>query len=190
MVNVLDIIKGLNQAAANAYDGAYDKNGEALSVGLEREKGNPVLDTRDMDGFKVRFAGPKMIVTYQGEMRLVELHPRGKFENEIEQKFEDILKFIKKEYKNVTKNSVTLTADSDAEIIVQTTSRLNTWVQAHKQYAIGGLDDIESLGMTSERNIERREKDYTKKFKDFLELSTDKRPKNDTSKPNPETPEG
>jgi len=190
MASVLDVIRGLNQAAANSYDGAYDKDGEALSVGLKREEGNPILDTRVMDGFKVRFAGPKMIITYQGEMRLEELHPRGKFENEIEQRFGDIVKFLKKEYKNITKSSVTLTPDSDAEIIVQTTSRIHTWVQAHKQYYVGGFDGVESLGMTSERDKERRQNEYEKKFKDFLELSTDKRPSNDTSKPNPETPEG
>jgi hypothetical protein len=77
MATVLDVIRGLNQAAANAYDGALDENGEALKIGLNREDGDPIIDSRLIDGFKVRFAGPKMIVTYQSEMRVNELHPRN-----------------------------------------------------------------------------------------------------------------
>ncbi len=190
MATVLDVIKGLNQAAANAYDGALDENGEALQTGLNREEGDPIIDSRLIDGFKVRFAGPKMIVTYQGEMRVEELHPRNRFENEIEQKFGDIIKFLKKEYNKITKESVTLEEDSQADIMVQTTSRIHTWVQAKKQYAIGGFDGVEALRMGSERSIERRNKDYHKQFIDFLEIASDKRPSNDKAKKNPETPEG
>ncbi len=83
MATVLDVIKGLNQAAANAYDGALDENGEQLKVGLDREDGHPILDGRIIDGFKVRFAGPKMIVTYQSEMRVDEMHPRNRLENDV-----------------------------------------------------------------------------------------------------------
>ena len=71
MSNILDIIKGLNQAAANSYD-AYEIDEE---IGLEREKGHPILDRRVIDGFRVRFSANKMIVTYQSEMRLEQLHP-------------------------------------------------------------------------------------------------------------------
>ena len=190
MATVLDVIKGLNQAAANTYDGALDENGEALNIGLNREEGHPIIDSRVIDGFKVRFAGPKMVITYQSEMRVNELHPRNQFENEIDAKFGDIVKFLKKEYKNITKTSVTLTEDSDADILVQTTSRNHTWVQANKQYAIGGFDDVEAVRMGSERSADRRNKDYHKQFVDFLEKSSDKRPSNDKAKKNPETPEG
>ena len=188
MATVLDVIKGLNQAAANAYDGALDENGEALKIGLKREEGHPILDSRIIDGFRVRFAGPKMVVTYQSEMRVDELHPRNQFENEINLKFGDIIKFLKKEYKIITKNSVTLTEDADADIQVQTTSRKHTWVQAHKQYAIGGFDDVEAIRIGSARPA-KSHKDYHKQFNDFLELSSDKRPSNDKAKKNPETPE-
>ena len=190
MATVLDVIKGLNQAAANAYDGALDEDGEALKTGLNREEGHPIIDSRLIDGFKVRFAGPKLIVTYQAEMRVEELHPRNRFENEIEQKFGDIVKFLKKEYNKITKESVTLDADSDADIMVQTTSRINTWVQAKKQYAIGGFDGVEALRMGSERAADRRNKDYHKQFQDFFKTAKAKKASNDKAKKNPETPEG
>ncbi len=54
----LEIIQGLSQAAANAYDGAHDErysyDGQSSSMGLRREDGCPIMDTQVMDGFKVR----------------------------------------------------------------------------------------------------------------------------------------
>ena len=60
-----DIVKGIAQAAANAYDGAHDDKGEPIEIGLKREEGHPVLDSREMDGFKVRIDGTHVIITYQ-----------------------------------------------------------------------------------------------------------------------------
>ena len=37
----MEVIQGLSQAAANAYDGALDENGNSLDIGLRREEGNP-----------------------------------------------------------------------------------------------------------------------------------------------------
>ena len=163
-----------------------DENGELLQVGLNREEGNPILDKRVMDGFGVKFAGDKLVVTYHSEVNLKEVHPRNQFENEIEQKFGDIVGFLKKEYKKVTKNSITLSEVSDADVIVQSTSRVKSFVQATKQYKIGGLDGVEPVRRTSDRDVD---KPFEKRFKDFLELSTDKRPSNDKSTKNPDTPE-
>ena len=73
MATILDVIKGLNQAASNAYD-AYELDEE---IGLKREEGHPILDRRVIDGFRVRFSANKMIVTYQSEMRLATLRVRS-----------------------------------------------------------------------------------------------------------------
>jgi hypothetical protein len=183
MATVLEIIRGLSQAAANAsYDG-YDLEQE---IGLKREEGHPVLDSRVMDGFKVRFSGKNLIITYQSEMRLKELHPRNQFENEIEQKFSDIVKFLQKEYKNITKNSISLKALADADILVQSTSRIRSWVQATKQYEIPGIgEEVKPNRQTSIRDID---KSYEKQFQDFLDLSSEKRPSNDKASKNPDTP--
>ena len=62
MATVLDIVRGISQAAANAYDGAHDDkyslDGEARKVGLKREEGDPIVDSRVIDGFGIRFHGP------------------------------------------------------------------------------------------------------------------------------------
>jgi len=186
MATVLEIVRGLSQAAANAYDGALDENGEPLKIGLSREEGHPVLDSRVMDGFSVRFAADKLVVTYQGESLIKEMHPRNHFENEIEAKFDDISKFLKKEYKKITKSAVSLSSVADADILVQSTSRKHTWVQATKQYKIGGLEEVASIRQSSDRS---ELKSYEKQFKDFLALSSDKKPSNDKAPKNPDTPE-
>ena len=81
----LEIIQGLNQAAANAYDGAHDeryvRDGELKKVGLNRENGCPLTDSRVIDGFFVKFYGNKMCVGYQSDILLKDVYA-GDFENE------------------------------------------------------------------------------------------------------------
>ena len=134
MATVYEIIKGLSQAAANAYDGALDENGDPLKAGLQREEGDAILDKRVMDGFNVKFYGNMMCLSYQAEVQLKEVYANG-FEQEVEQRIADIASFLKKEYKKVTGESVTLTTEGELDVDVQSTSRVRNWVQA-KRYSI------------------------------------------------------
>ena len=169
MASILDVIKGLNQAASNAYDGYQHMDDK---IGLKREEGNPIVDSRLMDGFAVRFAGQNIIITYQSEISMKEVHPRNAFENEIERKFGDIVKFLKKEYKNITKESVSLTEVAPADIIVQSTSRIRNFVQATKQYKIGSVSDVESVRQSTPGDIETN-------IKKFMDKYSNKKPSND-----------
>ena len=181
MASILDVVRGLSQAAANAYDGALDEKGEPISAGLNREEGDPILDSRIIDGFKVKFSADKLIVSYHGEVMLKELHPRNQFENEIERKFKDIVSFLKKEYKKVTKSSVSLSEVSAADVMVQSTSRIRSWVQASKQYKIGNLDEeVVPVGQASKDNLDAA-------IKKFTELHSTK--KANKAPKNPDTPE-
>jgi hypothetical protein len=172
--SIYDIIKGLNQAAANAYDGALTEDGEAIKVGLQREEGDPILDHRVMDGFKVKIYGNMMCLTYQSEVQLKEVYANG-FEGEVDQRLTDIVSWLKKEYRKVTGNSITLTEEGEVDVMVQSTSRIRSWIQAKKHYKIGGLD--------KEMHIEAESKDRVEKnWQSFLELGgwKGKRPKNDS----------
>ena len=172
MATVYDIIKGINQAAANAYDGSqygkYSADGEDRTIGLKRESGDAILDSRVMDGFKVRISGPKLIITYQSEMAMKEIH-NSKLDEEIEQIYANIVKFLKKEYKAITKNALSLTEAAPADILVQNMSHLRTWAQATKVYTIGGMGEVKALFDNSTPE---------ERFKDFLSLSSDKKPEN------------
>ena len=136
--NVLEIIQGIQQAAANAFDGAL---------------------------------GNMLTIKYQGEVTLREVY-KGDYEGEIEQRLQDIANFLKKEYKKITGNGLTLTKPKDSEphMIVQTTSKVRSWVQAQQEYKIGGIPDDPELGHTVEERLDDS-------IKNWLGLGKDKFPK-------------
>tara|TARA_R100000008_G_scaffold86768_1_gene81478 strand:+ start:415 stop:993 length:579 start_codon:yes stop_codon:yes gene_type:complete len=180
--NTLDIIRGIAQAAANSYDGAHDKkyslDGEEHKVGLKREEGDPILDSRVLDGFRIKFQGPLLCIHYHGEIKIKDIHD-SKFESNIEDMINDIAKFLKKEYKKVTGNSLTLSPDAEVQVDVQSTSRVRAWVQAFRYYKIGGLSDVErdpnyEEGSSSEERLDAA-------IKKFLAIGKDKYP--NTKKP-------
>ena len=179
MATTLEIIRGISQAMAYAYDGGHDArytdDGEAHTIGLKREEGDPILDSRVMDGFKVKFAGNRLCINYQSEVKLKEIHSNS-FESDTESTINDIAKFLKKEYKKVTGDTLTLTADGDMEAIIQNTSRVRSWVQAHKWYKLGGVGDVEPVSEASEERLDAS-------FKKWLELGKKSpKPKNVTRK--------
>jgi hypothetical protein len=140
MATVYEIVQGLSQAAANAYDGALDENGEPLLAGLKREEGDPILDKRVMDGFGVKFYGNMMCLSYMSEVQLKEVYANG-FESDVESQLSEIVKFLQKEYKKITGKSVSLTADGEIDIRVENSSRVRSWVTAKMHYKVGGLKE-------------------------------------------------
>jgi len=157
----LDVIRGIAQACADAYDGAVDEKGEPFKIGLKREEGHPVYDSRVLDGFKCKLEGSFLVINYQSDIKLKEVYS-GNFENEIERTISDVASFIKKRYKKNTGNSLSLTADDEADILVQSTSRVRVFVNAQKRYKIGGVKDIDDKLKPSGERLDSQ-------FKNFLE---------------------
>ena len=179
MATIEEIVKGLSQAAANAYDGALDEDGEMLKAGLQREEGDPILDKRVIDGFNVKFYGNMMCLAYQSEVQLREVYSNG-FESEIEQRVADIASFLKKEYKKITSRSVNLTEEGEIDVRVENSSRVRSWVLAKMHYKVGGLDKDMNLTQESTDRLEPS-------WKSFLDLGGwngkgGTRPDNDTRK--------
>jgi len=175
--NTLEIIQGLAQAAANAWDGAHDErftlDGQVRKVGLNREQGCPIMDKRVNDGFSVKFYGDSICINYQSDARLQEVKD-SKYEQEIERMLNEIKKFLQKEYKSITGNSVTLTSKGEPKILVQSTSRVRTFVQAYQHYKISKVDSEPYL----EPSVDLT-RDVTRKF---LDQFSKKRPRNVTYK--------
>ena len=173
----LEIIQGLSQAAANTYDGVHDKrfsyDGEERSMGLKREQGCPINDSRVMDGFKVRFYGDSMILSYQSDIKLKDVYSGG-FEQEIGSMLNQIKKFLQKEYRKITGNSITLKAKGEPNILVQSTSRVRSFVEANQHFKISGIEAMPILDPSIDAT-----RDVTRKF---LEQFSDKRPQNDKRK--------
>ena len=155
--NTLEIIQGLAQAASNAYDGAHDErfalDGQVRKVGLRREEGCPIMDSRVVDGFSVKFYGDKMCINYQSDIKLKEVYA-GKFEQDIERMLNEIKKFLMKEYKAITGKSVSLTAYGEPKILVQSTSRVRSFVQAHQFFNVSGLKADPDAGGSENRTVD------------------------------------
>jgi hypothetical protein len=172
-----EVIKGISQAAANAYDGALDDKGEPIKVGLKREEGDVILDSRIIDGFKVKIHGDLLVVNYQSECKMKDVHAKG-FEDEVLQLVNDVVKYLKKEYKKLTGNSLSLSEVEDVEprVFVTKTSKVRVNCDATKTYKINSLQNVEPVSAESKDALE----DGFKKFLDQGGWGT--RPKNDTRK--------
>ena len=175
MATTLEIVRGLAQAAANGYDGALDENGEPVKMGLKREEGHFIKDSRVVDGFGVKFHGDKLVITYQSETNLKEVKDE-KYESEIESMINNVANFLKKEYKKVTGSSVSLTKEGEPDVLVQKISNYRTFVQANLAYKIGGLNEVEEADPAAS---EDRLEDSIRKF---LELGKGPKAKNVTRK--------
>jgi hypothetical protein len=175
--NTLEIIQGLAQAAANAWDGAHDERytlgDQVHKVGLRREEGHPILDKRVNDGFGVKFYADSICITYQSDIPLKSVQD-SKFEQDTESMLNEIKKFLQKEYKKITGKGVTLTKKGEPKILVQSTSRIRTWVQAYQHYKISGVDATPLLEPSRDTENEVMKK--------FLAQHSTKRPENETYK--------
>ena len=179
MATVYEIVQGLSQAAANAYDGALDENGEPLLAGLQREEGDPILDKRVMDGFNVRFHGNMMCLSYMSEVTLKEVYAGG-FETRMEEQLAEIVKFLKKEYRKIRGESITLTPEGEIDVHVENSTRIRSWATAKMNYKVAGLD--ESMAVAAKQDT--KPEDSFRKFIDQGGWNGEggKRPQNDTRK--------
>jgi len=165
MSNIADIVKGINQAASNAYDGAVNEEGEPLDIGLQRDKPTPISDRRVMDGFGVTVNGTTMRLNYHREVATNEVMGNP-LRTEIETAIEEVASFLKKEYKKLTGDALKLKKlPGDVIGNVQSTSRIRSWVQAHCDYEI---QDVEGHNVEDKNDIDSA-------IKSFLELGKSKK---------------
>ena len=133
MATTLEIIQGINQAAANAYDGSHDERfvtGDAKKIGLSREEGCPIVDSRISDGFGVKIIGDMLQINYEANVRLSDVYAVG-FEEECERRIQAIADFLRKEYKLITgstlSNSISFTLRSPNNQSCNFDNLLKTW---------------------------------------------------------------
>lgn len=159
MATTLEIVNGISQALANKHDGARkdDGKGDLQEIGLRREEPVSIYDRRIMDGFGVNMNGNKLRVFYHGEISLKEV-----YEKQFEQKITDILEqctsFLKREYKRITKDTLSLKMQGEPNVKVEHMNRMRSWVKASCIYEIGGIAEE-----TNKRKVDDS-------FKKWLEL--------------------
>jgi len=172
MATTLDIVRGISQAVANAYDGSHDErytsDGESRKIGLKREEGDSVLESRDVDGFTVRFRGDKLVIMYQSDIKLKEVHANG-FENDISNMINNVANYLKKEYKKITGDALTLTKDGDPDILVQSISQRRSYVCGTCEYKIGNMNGTVAVeeGSSSKERLDKITKDWLSYNKNY-----------------------
>jgi len=176
---VIDIVRGLAQAAADiGYDGAVDKDGEPVKIGMKREEGHPVYDSRTMDGFGISFTGPTLNLSYTADIKLKEVYSQD-LEAEVGRMMSKIITALKSRYKANTGKGCSLKKKGELDVRVESSSRVRCWVTARSQYDIGGMGNTKDVLSEERPEIE-------KNFKKFLEQGglgnkpehADQRPKN------------
>ena len=159
---VIDIVRGLSQAAADiGYDGAVDKDGEPVKIGMKREEGHPIYDSRSMDGFKISFSGSTLNLGYHADIKLKDVYAQD-LEAEVGRMMGKIITALKSRYKAHTGKGITLKKKGELDVRVESTSRVRVWVTARGQYDIGGMGDVKAVLSDEGPDIE-------KNFKKFLE---------------------
>jgi len=138
-MDVYEVVRAINQIAADSMDHQY--GGRKTGV-LNREEGDPIKDSRIMDGFGVKINGDNLILTYHSAVNMKKSHEDG-FDKEIEGYVDGLAAFIKKEFKSDTGSALTLTEQEDSyKAVMQSTSNVRTFVQAQKVYKIGQIKDM------------------------------------------------
>jgi hypothetical protein len=157
---MLDVVRGISQVMAGTYDRAVDpKTGEVVKIGLQREKDIPVTERPIMDGFKISFYGNKICIKYQSEVQLKHLH-RVDYEAEVEQIYANIVKYLEKQYRAHTGKSLKLKPLDEADILLQSMSKIRNWVECKRHYKVSGVRG-EPNPYTGKEDLVR---DATKKF--------------------------
>ena len=191
MATTLEIVRGISQIVGEkGFDGATDEKGEPIKIGLKREEGDPIVDSRLIDGFKVKFYGDKLCLLYQTDVKLKDVYATN-FENDMASMINNVKKFIAKEYKKATGDTLTLTKEGEIDIMVQSASRVRSFVTAYQMYNIAGLKETDSVGESSDvrGDLQSKRDAAWKKFLDQGGLGG-KRPKNDKRKKGEAVEEG
>jgi len=175
MATALEIVRGISQVMANSHDGAMDEDGNQIKIGLNREEGNPITDSRVIDGFDYTISGNRLRLSYHSECKLTDVHNNNKFEGEMESMVNKIKNFITKEYKKVTGDALTLTKEGEIQVRVDPISMVRTDVRAVQHYKIGKMPDVMEVE-GGDRELDPHIKDFAAQVKKFMATGKDQYP--------------
>ena len=134
MSSIEQVCKTINQIVTNVKDSiAYPPQGGPGGV-LKREEGNPITDYRVNDGFTVRFSNDKILIMYSLELPVKEYYKRD-FEVNLEETLDELKKYIQKEYRKMTRQTLNLKAVGDMEHSSEYISNVKQFVTAHRTYS-------------------------------------------------------
>ena len=100
-----------------------------------------------------------MCISYQSDIKLKEVYA-GDIESDVDEMIENVASFLKKEYKKVTGDSLSLSAEGEVDVLVQNTSKVRVFVTGKKNYKVGNLDGVLEVGLPSEDRLDKSIRDF------------------------------
>ena len=84
----------------------------------------------------------------------------GDIEADVEEMIQNVANFLKKEYKKITGDALTLTAEGDVDVLVQNTSKVRVFVIGKRNYKVGNLEGVIEVGLPSEDRLDQSIRDF------------------------------
>lgn len=144
--------------------GAYNEKGELIEIGLRREKEKSPFKVRTMDAFNVRVSGNKLMLTLHSDMLASDYHDK-KFKENVMATVSDILSWLKKEYKRLSGETLSLSEAGEPDIEVSNTSRIRSFFVAKCFYKIGNISEGDDKDAAREK--------LDKKVKEWFDINKD-----------------
>ena len=124
-----------------------------------RTKNTPLMERHERSGFNVRMSGPILTISYQSDIKLKDVYA-GDIEADVEEMIQNVANFLKKEFKKITGDALTLTAEGDVDVLVQNTSKVRVFVVGKRNYKVGNLADVIEVGLPSEERLDKSIRDF------------------------------
>lgn len=130
-LDTVGIVRAIHQAAADCFD---RQDPDQDKAGLHHQEGIHWKDPRVIDGFNVAISGSMLKITYHTPCHIKDLK-RG-FEQKIDGTFDNIVKYLKKKFKQETGKTLRLKDTGDLHIRAESVSAVRTWAIACRYYQI------------------------------------------------------
>ena len=171
MAKIYDIALAIsNVMGQKGYDGA------GAQIGLKREEGDPILDSRIMDGFSARVSGNQLHINYHSMMTAADFHskkdPAMALKQNLKDTFDNIEKFLKTEVGKLNVGKLRLKQVGEDDALIQYLNRNRYNCVAKRVYEILGVD-----GEAPKSDKQRHHKDEVLKsfIKEYSILNMDNR---------------
>lgn len=172
MAKIYDLAVAIsNIMGQKGYDGAPD-----VKIGLKREEGDPILDSRIMDGFSARIGGNQLIISYQTMMTAADFHskkdPAVALKQNLKETFDNIEKFLKTEVSKLKVGSLRLKQIGEDDATIQYLNRNRYNCVAKRVYEILGTD---AEAPKSEKQKHHKDEAIKSFIKEYSILNMDNR---------------
>lgn len=139
MAKIYDLAVAIsNIMGQKGYDGS------GAEIGLKREQGDPITDSRIMDGFSARINGSQLIINYHSMMTATDFHskkdPALALKQNLKDMFDNIEKFLKTEVGKLDVGKLRLKQVGEDDALVQYLNRNRYNCVAKRVYDILGVD--------------------------------------------------